>query len=78
MMGKLTESMFDSKTFSLKYQLNAFQIKLIHFNCLTLRYKDKAKEDKKKNKERETERICEPLVFYIKTIKYITNKTHTI
>jgi hypothetical protein len=38
---------------SLRYQLNAFQIKLIRFNCLTLKYKEKAREDKKKNKERE-------------------------
>jgi hypothetical protein len=31
---------------SLRYQLNAFQIKLIRFYCLTLKYKEKAREDK--------------------------------
>jgi hypothetical protein len=38
---------------SLRYQLNIFKIKPIRFNCLTLKYKEKAREDKKKNKERE-------------------------
>jgi hypothetical protein len=40
---------------SLRYQLTAFQIKLLRFNYLMSRYKEKEREDKRKNKEREGE-----------------------
>jgi hypothetical protein len=48
-----TEKEFENLLFSsLRYQLKTFQIKLIRFNCLTLKHKEKVREDKKKNKER--------------------------
>jgi hypothetical protein len=44
--------------FSSLRQLNILQIKPIHFNCLTLRYKHKAREhEKKKKKKKKKKRI---------------------
>jgi hypothetical protein len=53
----------------LTFSLNILQIKPLYFNCLTKRQKSKTPILGK--------RICEPFVFFIKTIKYIINITYT-
>jgi hypothetical protein len=71
-LDKEREREFENLLFSSFRQFNVLQIKLLCFNCLT------------KKLISETlcvailgKRICEPFVFFIKTIKYSTNKTYT-